>query len=123
MYTASMRCAEAVSGRVLSTIILGLICSAPVAAQSLEGLWTTEGYGDLLEIQGSRLRMFEITSISCLPSLVAARQAASPRDPKIVFKGDDGAILHFSAGASADEQRLHVDGSASDILLRRGTSK
>jgi hypothetical protein len=67
--------------------------------------------------------MFEITSISCLPSLTAARQAASPSEPEIIFKGDDGAILHFSAGDSADERRLHVDGSASDILLSRGTSK
>ena len=106
-----------------AAILFACTLSGPVLAQSLDGLWTTAGYGDLLEIQGGRLRMFETTSVSCRPSLTAVRQSGPPGDREIVFKGDDGATLRFSAGASADDRRVHADGAASDMLLHRASAK
>ena len=36
--------------------------------QSLDGLWLTDGYGELIEFQGDELRWFEITQVSCVPA-------------------------------------------------------
>ena len=40
----------------------------------MDGWWVSEGYGTLLEIQGDRIKAFEITAISCLPNWTAKRQ-------------------------------------------------
>jgi hypothetical protein len=112
---------EAVSKRVRLLLLAGtVLLSAP--AQWLDGLWMSEGYGDFFKIQGDSLHMFAVTSISCLPSLKASRLAGSQGDREIVFKGDDGATLRFSAGATADDRRMHVDGAASDVLLHRAST-
>jgi hypothetical protein len=91
-------------------------------AQSLDGLWLTDGYGMLLEIQGVNLRTFEITKLSCIESMKATRKTGVGSADEIVFAGDDD-IYRIFPGISQDTRWLHEDGAISNILLRRAGSR
>ena len=41
------------------------------ATESFDGLWLTDGYGELIEVQGDNLRAYEITTLSCIPAAKA----------------------------------------------------
>jgi Peptidase family S41/Tricorn protease C1 domain len=82
-----------------------------------DGLWLSDGYGLLLEVGGSILQAFELTSISCLPSWSAMHDPNDVRGPEIVFKGDQ--TVRLAVGTPADVMRMRRDGTVSDVLLRR----
>ncbi len=90
--------------------------------QSLDGLWLTDGYGELIEFQGDELRWFEITQVSCVPAGKATRKSGAGTDNEIVFV-DEGAVVRVTPGSSPDTRWLHEDGSVSNILLRRTDSR
>jgi len=93
------------------------------ATQSLDGLWLTDGYGDLVEFQGDSLRGYEITTLSCIASAQATRKGAASDANESVFVADDGDTFRVSPATSADTRWLHEDGSVSSILLRRTGSR
>jgi hypothetical protein len=95
--------------------------SARAATRSLDGLWLTDGYGELVEIQGNELRVYEITSLSCIPSEKASRKTGAEPD-EIVFAADDD-TFRIAPGPSHDTLWFHVDGAVSNILLRRTASR
>src|SRR5215813_13100041 len=90
--------------------------------QSLDGLWLSDGYGDLVEFQGDTLRVYEITKLSCIASDTATRKPASdPANETVFTTGDD--VFRISAGPLADTRWFHADGSVSSVLLRRTGSR
>ncbi len=91
-------------------------------AQSLDGLWLTDGYGELIEFKGDELHSFEITKRSCIPVGKATRKSGAGTDNEIVF-ADEGDVSRVTPGSSPDTRWLHEDGSVSSILLRRTASK
>jgi tricorn protease-like protein len=107
---------------ILSVTLLGAAFGALSNRPSLDELWMSDGYGLLVEIRGDSLRVFETTSISCLPSAKGARQLSATIDDGAVFK-IDGDLVRFLPGASADDARLHFEGAASDIQLHRTAAK
>ncbi|MBA0086757.1 MAG: hypothetical protein HRJ53_17390, partial [Acidobacteria bacterium Pan2503] len=92
------------------------------ATESFDGLWLTDGYGELIEVQGDNLRAYEITTLSCLPAAKATRRIEASTVHEIVFAGKDG-TLRISPGPLADTRWLHEDGSVSNILIRRAGSR
>ena len=92
------------------------------ATESLDGLWLTDGYGELIEVQGDNLRAYEITTLSCIPSAKATRRTEASTVREIVFAGEDSTLRIFP-GSSPDTRWLHEDGSVSNILLRRTDSR
>jgi hypothetical protein len=92
------------------------------ATQSLDGLWLTDGYGDLVEFQGDNLQGYEITTLSCLPTAKATRKSEAGPANEIVFAGDNGTV-RITPGTSPDTRWLHEDGSVSNMLLRRTASR
>ena len=90
-----------------------------LSAQSLEGTWRSEGYGWVYEIRGDSLRAREVTAVSCLPSFRAHRDSA-PAGAVAAFTFDGSpTTIQVLRGAAADRLRLHLEGSASDYLIRR----
>ncbi len=90
----------------------------PVETTPLDGWWLSDGYGFLVELDDRELRTYELTSISCVPSRSAKRLAS----------GDPASSITFTSGrettkiirtADANVLRMHTDGTASDIVLRR----
>jgi len=85
--------------------------------KSEKGLWLSEGYGLLLEITDDDMSTFQLTSISCIPGWRAKREQKLHPGNVSVFIGN--ATFRLSNGPSADVNRLHVDGTVSDIILHR----
>ena len=48
-----------------------LIGAASTSAQTLDGGWSSEGYGLYFDVSGPTLKAYEVTAISCLPSFTA----------------------------------------------------
>jgi len=53
---------------VIFSIILAASAASVAKATDLDGVWQTEGYGYLFDIEGSDVSIYEVTEISCLPS-------------------------------------------------------
>src|SRR5690242_11691586 len=80
---------------VLCTLIVQpLVGTHAAKTESLDGYWLSDGYGYLAEIKGSELKLYEITSLSCIPSETFTLQpeSADPRGTRFVSK-DAGAIF------------------------------
>ena len=52
----------------LLAIVLVLVSSG--RAQSLDGVWRSQGYGYVFEIQGQALKAFELTATTCVPGFI-----------------------------------------------------
>jgi len=104
--------------------LLPISASAQIqgATESLDGLWLTDGYGELIEVQGDNLRAYEITTLSCIAAAKATRRTEAVTHHETVFAGEDGTLRVFP-GLSADTRWLHEDGSVSNILIRRTSSR
>ena len=119
--------ATAVRPVVLSQIDLQ---SEPELA-SLDGLWRTEGYGQLYEIEGDRFQMYAVTAVSCVPTLSGEVLPASTRpstrgeneawlDIHILQENGVSTIgVQVIPTGSPDEKRFIVDGITSALSLRR----
>jgi len=98
------------------------MAQAQTATQSLDGLWLTDGYRELIDFQGDKLQTYEITTLSCIASQNATRKPNAGAVNEIVFANDDDTFRIFPA-TSADTRWLHEDGSVSNILHRRTGSR
>lgn len=106
--------------RLLHTLGLIAITAGCIDAQSLDGIWRSDGYGWVFDIRGDSLRAREVTAISCIPSFSATREASTPAGAVAAFKFVGAPIVvQVLRGASADEMRLHLEGSASDYIIGR----
>ena len=118
----SVICATILAGAVLLFSFACARAQTQPTTQSLDGLWLTDGYGDLIEVQGDDLRIYEITSISCTFARKATHRTGVGTADEIVFAGEDDTLRIFP-GASPDARWLHEDWSVSNILLRRTGSR
>jgi len=118
----SLMCALTFAGAVLLFPFPSAGAQTQPATQSLDGLWLTDGYGDLIEFQGDNARGYQITTLSCISAANATRKTEGGAVNEVVFAGDDG-TFRVSPGTSPDTRWLHKDGSVSNILLRRTGSR
>ena len=110
------------AGAVLLLSFFSAEAQTQPTTQSLDGLWLTDGYGDLIESQGEDLRIYEITSLSCIFARKATRRPEASTANEIVFAGEND-TLRILPGASPDTRWLHEDWSVSNVLLRRTSSR
>jgi hypothetical protein len=89
---------------------------------SLDGLWFTDGYGELLEFKGNDLRVYEITKLSCIPSEKATRKTGAGTADESVFAAD-GDTFRITPGPSRETLWLHEEGALQNILLWRTRSR
>ena len=100
---------------VVGTVVPGAISSA----QSLEGVWRSQGYGMVIEINGPALQSYEVTATTCVPGLSARMDSETSADRDATFRSPDGGVYYVRAGGKSDHKRLHIEGSASDIRIDR----
>lgn len=87
--------------RLTLGVLAAAIALAPTACSKVPGfgsdsdsapkqLWRSDGYGKIFTLQGDRLRSYETTSISCIPS-DSLTSAGSPDSNGVQSFGEDGA--------------------------------
>jgi len=100
-------------------LLLPLVPEAAAQSPSLDGTWRSEGYGWVFDIKRDSLRAREVTAVSCLPSFRAHRDT-TPAGAVAAFAFDGSpTTIQVLSGNSDDELRLHLEGSASDYVIRR----
>jgi hypothetical protein len=104
-------------------LLAAFVAATPSLAGGQTNGWTSEGYGYFFDASADTLRAFEVTSISCIPSFTAA---AVPAPAGAVaayrFVGAPVTVLMLP-DRNADGMRYHMNGAASDVVLRRATQK
>src|SRR5438445_12153217 len=86
--------------------------------QSQDGLWKSDGYGLVIEMQNESMQAFETTSISCVRSWSALRSGTPSADGAAVFQ-EGGRVIRIKDGGSFHTRKMHFDGNASDIILQK----
>lgn len=105
--------------RVIAIVaFLGTI-AVPLRAQSLDGIWKSEGYGEVVQIHGSKLQEFEVTTTTCVVDSTATLEDATVPGREASFKADHGDEFFIRAGGTADHKLLHNVWSASDVRIDR----
>jgi hypothetical protein len=99
--------------------VLCALAPAALAAQSLDGIWRSQGYGYVFEIRGRSLSAWEVTAGTCVKSLTATGDSAAVPGREATFRTRDGNVFFVRAGGSKDFHLLHYDGSASDMRIDR----
>ena len=105
--------------RVIAIVaFLGTI-ALPLRARSLDGIWKSEGYGEVYQVHGSKLQTFEVTTTTCVVNGTATRENATVPGREASFKHDDGDEFFIRAGGTADHKLVHNLGSVSDVRIDR----
>src|SRR5438445_13784338 len=86
-------------GAVFVVIPASASAQAQPPAQSLDGLWLTDGYGQLIEVHGDELHWLEITQVSCVPAVKAPRQRGAGAHDEVVV-GAEGPLQRVTRGRS-----------------------
>jgi hypothetical protein len=108
--------------RRLAVVITPVAVATASAAQSpasATGLWQTEGYGMVFDIRADSVLAFEVTKVSCLPSMQAISTTA-PSGALAAFRIGDGPVMFtVLPGKKATQARIHVPYAASDMVIQR----
>jgi len=96
-----------------------LLVGLPLQAQSVDGIWRSQGYGDVYEIRGSTAKTYQVTSTTCVPGFTAQHDSAPAAGREATFTHDGGDVCFIRAGGKRDHKLLHNEGSASDVRLDR----
>ncbi len=97
---------------------LGTI-AVPARAQSLEGIWKSQGYGEVFQVHGSKLQKFEVTTVTCVVDGTATLENTTVPGREASFKTDKRDEFFIRAGGTADHKLLHTLGSVSDVRIDR----
>ena len=105
----------------ISTLGTFIVIAGSGYAGSLDGVWQSEGYGYVFEIQGTRLKAFEVTSATCIPGFTARLEKTTAPDREATFKTSEKDLVYIRPAESnaANGRLLHFEGSASDLQLSR----
>jgi hypothetical protein len=108
----------------LAWILISLALALPASAQQefsakgLEGPWLADGYGLFFELDPTGLRVYELTSVSCIYSQTRPPLAARSSNSTLAFSSGNS-ITTLSRTDDPNILRLHMDWAASDLTLRR----
>jgi hypothetical protein len=92
---------------------------APAQSPSMDGVWRSQGYGNVFEIHGPALHVFEVTNTTCVAGRTAAVDTTPVPGRIATFRTPGDAEVFVRAAGSADHKLLHSEGSASDERIDR----
>jgi hypothetical protein len=87
---------------------------------TIDGLWLTDGYGELIDIKRNSLQIYEVTGVSCIAAGTAKRRPGT-RTGEIVFEGGSTGMLRLTPGEVGGTLSMHA-GGVSGVALRRTTA-
>jgi peptidase S41-like protein/tricorn protease-like protein len=104
----------------LSVLLMAVVAAgAPAQSPSMDGVWRSQGYGNVFDVQGPTLKAFEVTTTTCVAGETAAADQTPVPGRIATFRTSDGLEMFVRAGGSADHKLLHNEGSASDERIDR----
>jgi hypothetical protein len=96
--------------------------SSPSRAQQPSaaiGLWATEGYGLIFDVRADSVASFEVTKVSCIPTLQAPT-TPPPAGALMAFSIPNAPVTFVMLpGKTRNDARVHVPYAASDMIVRR----
>jgi hypothetical protein len=118
---------RAIQTAVISLTIVLIWSCAPTPtveeARGLDGIWRTDGYGHVAEIDGDKGRLWEVTAISCVLGYdMAVEPIAGPQALAVAtIEAMPGEKMQIDllAGSSPDEMWMQPRGTASRRRLVR----
>ena len=106
--------------RAFDFLLCGILLAVlPLQAQSVDGVWRSRGYGEVLEIHGPTVKAYEVTSTTCVPDYTGQRDPATIAGREATFNHDKSDVFFIRSGGQSDHKLMHNEGSASDIRLDR----
>jgi Peptidase family S41 len=110
--------ANAAASIVLAAAVAG--ASGAPAPGALTGFWKSDGYGYVFDAKGEGLQAYEVTKATCVRSFEAKRKrkASEPAGAEAVYEDGDEVFI-MKPTPDPDVKRLHYDGAASDMVIRR----
>jgi hypothetical protein len=105
----------------LVSIFAGIACIAvvPAVAQSLDGVWRSEGYGDVFVIKGPNWTSYEVTTTTCMPGYTATQSSGASAEREATFKAVGSRQFFIRSGGSKDRKVIHLEGAAGDRVMNR----
>src|SRR5581483_3808105 len=82
----------------LTCLAVAGLARSSAQKRSLDGVWRSEGYGLVFEVQGTRLKSFEVTATTCMPGDAAQREETSIDGREATFTTTDGDVLFIRSG-------------------------
>jgi hypothetical protein len=115
------RCVRNVLGSAFLWLALcAVIVPGPdVAAQSIDGIWKTRGYGMIIEINGPMFKSFEVTATTCVPGITARRNQEKIFGREATYTTAEGQVFFVRSSVNLRHKTMHKEGSASDIGIDR----
>ncbi len=104
----------------VSVLLMAVVAGgAPAQSPLMDGVWRSQGYGNVFEIHGPTLNAFEVTNTTCVAGGTAAVDTMPVPGRIATFRTPGGGEMFVRAGGSADHKLLHREGSASDERIDR----
>jgi hypothetical protein len=94
-------------------------------ADSLQGLWKSDGYGYIFEVKGDELSIFDVTKNNFTPNFTGNNVDQTPGDGDVDFEvdftGSGSAILELKIKSTTDDDVKIIDpgGDSTEITLQR----
>ena len=101
------------------TLLAGFLVFAAPATQSLDGVWQSQGYSYVFEIQGPVLKAFEVTTTTCVPGFTAKRLNSAVPGREATFQLKDKGTYFVRTGSTDNHKLLHQGDSVTDIRIDR----
>ena len=86
---------------------------------SLNGVWQSQGYGYVFEINEPVLKAFELTRTTCILGFTARLQSTSGAGREATFKSKDEGVFFVKDGGTNDHKLLGQEDAVADIHIER----
>src|SRR5262249_20327209 len=93
------------------------------SSPGLTGVWKSDGYGFVFVGNGDAIQTYEVTQTTCVPSPRKLTRRANTVPGVEAVYSDSYQVILLSATPDSDEKRFHVNGAASDVVIRRIASR
>lgn len=103
----------------LAILAASMVVAAPVWAQSLDGIWRSEGYGYVFAVQGPSWKALEVTATTCVPGFAATMEQELAPGREATFEASGARKFFVRSRSSNDRKVLHFEGAASDMRMDR----
>lgn len=97
---------------------VGPAAAAPHAADRIDGVWRSNGYGTVRSIEDGRLPQYQVTAVSCMRG-DTARRTGQGGSGSVIYTGDDATVYRIRPAVDGAAATLHFDGSVGDRRLLR----